>query len=209
MLSPAHTMSPSHSTTTETHPYYRFAQEAIEAVKARFPKGPLNQVHNINQYGYTKDQLIERFETIRDLKINEVPEKRRAWKAAEITKHLESSDCEIFSYYGIGFLRSKYPLEASHGLFECVYLKAHVLLAIGRDPNSNPKNFTTWGAETLFCAPWTQDIYTMDEFILKRETRPSTDVYLPIFSTQICTANGAICIGKRVSDITQKKSFYL
>lgn len=49
---------------------------------------------------------------------------------------------------------------------ETIILKDHGMVLIGRNPDSDPNDFLTWGSSAVVCDPWARTFYPLDNFQL-------------------------------------------
>lgn len=156
------------------HPYYIYAQEAIDAVSKRFPRGAINQINNAKNQQCSSHEifnLLNLFAEFRDTleqNAEDMTPESLANLLAHKVKHSQFGHCGIFSAYAVGFLKHTYDSTLFELSIESVSLDVHQLLVIGRNKNSDPKDISTWG-NALMCDPWSNEIYHCKKFCFEQQ----------------------------------------
>lgn len=163
-----------------THPFYPYAEYALETVRTRFPNGAGNVF--VAESSKTVEELTDDMSKFAAFSQHSLP---NGAEFSHLIADLNSATADIMTCYAIGALRIKYQ-KAKHSLFNCIYINqtteknlyTHVLLLIGADPTATDKTLFSSSPDALICDLWTSSIYTVQEL----HARQAENQILNIFS---------------------------
>lgn len=102
---------------------------------------------------------------IRDVS-SDLPMNEFLKRMADILEEHRVGNCEEMVDLGLYYLSQSTNFHVKGEVFS---LKKgdHVFLVIGRDPNSDPTDYATWGKDAIICDPWAGQAYPVSEIETK------------------------------------------
>lgn len=147
------------------NPNYAYAEEAHKLIGLRFPYGAFNRVDVVEKLGIRDEELKHFFKLgLRFHSLSLACANQDGKVLAEALQPMMLGYCSLFVSYAIAYLKNKYPASNPGVLFEWVSLDDHVVLAIGRRPDSNPRNINDWGNKAVICDLWAGQSYLAADF---------------------------------------------
>jgi hypothetical protein len=110
----------------------------------------------IDKYDSILEKLIDNYGVLTE---SEIEEKK------ELENRLEGGGCHVLAFLTRSFIQSKYDVSV-----EVAVLDHHQFLVIGRAPDSDSNDITTWGVEAVICDPWADKAYPAYHFKEMQET---------------------------------------
>ncbi|MGV3739937.1 MAG: hypothetical protein ACO1N3_01425 [Gammaproteobacteria bacterium] len=164
------------SSEIQSNPFYSYAEYALTTIRERFPLGAGNLDHSSTSK--TLDELIKDISKFIVFAEHPTP---NAIDLVELIEGLTSASADIMTCYALGALRLKYSKQKS--LFNCIYIQheikndvitthktghTHSLLVLGAKADTTSTNLLTENPNALICDLWSQSIYTVREFYVRR-----------------------------------------
>lgn len=147
-----------------------YANYGLEKCREKFPLGALNRKECFEELTtVSKDFFNQQFMLLkeyRDICIHEIlndsitPENNR--KRMQTFELLKGGFCGDLAQFTIAIIREKAGNEVT---VELVQTKDHECMVIGRSPDSDRSDITTWGESAVICDPWARLIYPAAEFL--------------------------------------------
>ncbi len=143
--------------------HMQVAESILNYVLEKIPHSPNYYAKSLDPTDPThrdicQDDLLERPFLIR---MRKTEEGGIHWKAGlELAESLEETGvgfCQDLAHVGKLFAWREHP-NVNVELVQIVH-GCHVFLIIGRDPDSNPLDYQTWGSNCLVCDPWNRLYY--------------------------------------------------
>lgn len=92
----------------------------------------------------------------------------------ELELQLQGGTCVLLTYFVLEYLKHKFPNIS----IECATLDNHRFIVIGRDPDSDSYDISTWGKDAIICDPWAKLNYFASEFSVKQKNLPNITIIL-------------------------------
>jgi hypothetical protein len=154
-----------------------YALYGLNEAKQRCPLGAINRADHISQVPLgILQQQIEIYSKYYNVVKNNLTKRLETPPPQELLFG-NCTDLSCFTY-------NKICAQYKNAKVEFVLLNDHMMLAIGRDPTSNPRNIQTWGEYTVICDPWAEETFLCSKFYHKQQG-PNVPYYKKISSAAI------------------------
>ncbi len=150
------------SASPQMEAHFEVAESIFDYIRKKAPHGPNFTARSLDPNDPSHRDICRDLEAnVMDARVELTPEQTLDWKAGmELANRLEQVGggyCEDLAHIGKLFAWREYP-DSPVELVRILNGR-HTFLVIGRDQNSDLRDYRTWGDHCLVCDPWAGKYY--------------------------------------------------